>query len=201
MNNIWIVVPIGKREKYIPLLLDTLSRYRENIIFVNNDINYTKFNDVTHITDFQEVNIHRWWNKGIDYAKSQGAEYIVIMNDDISFPKNMIEDMVHKMKEKDAWVCGLAYHAGVFFIIKADSNIKADENLRWWCGDGDIFRQALINDKLIWHKEDNFKHFEHNFQTKSSKYLKDLGKEDLKKYYNKLKDLNQLEYWKPNYVI
>ena len=201
MNNVWIVVPIGKREKYILPLLDNLNNYLEKIIFINNDVNYTKFYGVNHIEDFEEINIHRWWNKGIDYAKSRGAEYIAIINDDISFPQDMIDNMINKMKERDAWVCGLAYHAGVFFIIKANSNVRADETFRWWCGDGDIFRQAMLQDKLIWYKENNFKHFEHNIQTESSEYLKKLGEEDFRVYYKKLKNLDQLQYWKPTYVI
>jgi hypothetical protein len=201
MKNIWIVIPIGKREKYILPLLDNLNKYIGNIIFINNNANYTKFYGVNHIEDFEEINIHRWWNRGIDYAKSRGAEYIVITNDDVSFPEDMIEKMIEKMQEKNALVCGLAHHAGVFFILKADSNIRADESFKWWCGDGDIFRQALLQDSLVWYKENNFKHFEHNVQTESNDYLKNLGKEDFKIYYKKLKDLNQLEYWKPTYVI
>jgi glycosyltransferase involved in cell wall biosynthesis len=200
-NNIWVVIPVGKREKYLPDLIDTLNDYMGNIIFINNNKDYTRFNGIVHIEDFDEVNIHRWWNKGIDYAISKGAEYVVVMNDDISLPQNMIDKAVNKMIDNNSLVCGLAYHAGVFFIIKSDSGIRADESLRWWCGDGDIFRQALLKNALIWYREDSFKHFEHNEQTEENEYLKYLGQEDLKTYYKKLDSLNQLEYWKPDYVI
>jgi hypothetical protein len=200
-NNIWVVIPVGKREKYLPDLIDTLNDYIGNIIFINNNKDYTRFNGIVHIEDFDEINIHRWWNKGIDYAIGKGAEYVVVMNDDISLPQNMIDKAVDKMIDNNSLVCGLAYHAGVFFIIKSDSGIRADESLRWWCGDGDIFRQALLKNGLVWHKEDFFKHFEHNKQTEENEYLKYLGQEDLKTYYKKLDSLNQLEYWKPDYVI
>ena len=200
-SKIWIVIPVGKREKYIPNLLDVLNDYLGRIVIINNSENYSKFHGTHQIEDFDEINIHRWWNKGIDYAIKNGAEYIVIMNDDISFKKDLIERMINKMIDRNADVCGIAKHAGVMFAIKGSSEIRADENLRWWCGDGDIFRQALVKNSLIWYLEDDFIHFELNKQTDENSYLLDLGRKDLDYYRNKLKNINQEEYWIPNYVI
>lgn len=200
-SKIWIVVPVGKREKYLPDLIDTLNDYLEQIVFINNKENYSKFYGVKHIEDFDEINIHRWWNKGLDFAISKGAEYVVIMNDDISFDKKLINNMINKMIERKAEVCGVAKHAGVFFIIKTDSNIRADEDLRWWCGDGDIFRQALERNSLIWYLDESFKHYELNKQTDEDSFLLDLGRKDLEIYKKKLESLNQEYYWIPQYVI
>lgn len=200
-SKVWIVVPVGKREKYLPALIDTLNEYLNQIIFINNKENYSKFYGVNHIEDFDEINIHRWWNKGLDFAKSKGAEYVVIMNDDISFNKNLISSMIDKMVERKAEVCGIVNHAGVFFIIKTDSNIRADENLRWWCGDGDIFRQALERRSLIWYLDNSFIHYELNKQTDEDSFLLELGRKDLETYKNKLKSLDQEYYWIPQYVI
>lgn len=200
-KSVWIVIPVGKREKYLEQLLNNLEEYSNNIIFINNFKGYKKFDNVHHIEDFDEVNIHRWWNKGIDYAKSQGAEYVVIMNDDISFSKTLIQNMINKMIERNSDVCGIAKHAGVLFIINSKSNIRADENLRWWCGDGDIFRQALEKKSLTWYVDESFNHYELNKQTSSSEYLLDLGNKDLIYYKEKLTKLGQTKYWNPTYEV
>jgi hypothetical protein len=195
MDNVWIVVPVGAREKYLNELLDNLDEYAGRIIFINNSIGYTEFDGVVHIEDFGDINISRWWNTGINTAQKMGAEYVAVINDDISFDPSLISDMVYAMKKGDYEVSSAMGNLGVFWIIRASSSIRADENLRWWCGDGDIFRKAKIRGKLINIDTNKLNHLEHNLQTSESEFLKNLGNEDLKRYRAKLEKLGQLEHW------
>ena len=195
MQNTWVVVPVGSREKYLDSLIETLSEYRGRIVFVNNDTNYSIFDGVHHIEDFGEINISRWWNTGIDFAKQNGAEYVAVINDDIYFDPSLISEMVLEMEKGNYEVSSAMGNLGVFWIIKTSSEIRADETLRWWCGDGDIFREAKIVGKLLNYKTSKLVHLEHNLQTSESDYLTKLGNEDLKRYRAKLERLGQLENW------
>jgi len=195
LKNIWIVVPVGPREKYLDSLLKHLSYYEGKIVFVNNHKPYTIFENVHHLEDFEETNISRWWNRGIEFAKSRGAEYVAVINDDVFFDPSIIGEMVQQMAQGDYEVSSAMGNLGVFWIIDTRSEIRADENLRWWCGDGDIFREAKIRGKLLNFHTNKLKHLEHNLQTSSSSFLTQLGSDDLKRYRLKLERLGQLEHW------
>jgi hypothetical protein len=195
LQNIWIVIPVGPRHKYLEQLVNILSEYKGRIVFVNNHSPYPVFDGVHHIEDLEEINIHRWWNTGIEFAKKNGAKYVAVLNDDMVFESSLIFDMVVAMKKGNYEVSSAMGNLGVFWIIDSDSDIKADETLRWWCGDGDIFRQAKIKNKLLNYETNKLYHLEHNVQTSENDELRRIGQEDLKKYRKKLKDLGQLEHW------
>jgi hypothetical protein len=195
LQNTWVVVPVGSRHKYLEQLVNILDQYKGRIVFVNNYKPYPVFDGVHHIEDFEEINIHRWWNRGIEFAKSNGAKYAVVINDDVLFEQSLISDMITEMELGGYEVCSAMDNLGIFWIIDTVSEIRADENLRWWCGDGDIFRQAKIKNKLLNFETNKLHHLEHNVQTSESEYLRRLGKEDLAKYRAKLERLGQLEHW------
>jgi hypothetical protein len=195
LQNTWVVVPVGSRHKYLDQLVDILSDYKGKIVFVNNHFPYPVFDGVHHLEDFEEINIHRWWNRGIEFAKDNGAKYVAVINDDVVFDSSLISDMVASMENGNYEISSAMGNLGVFWIIDTLSDIRADEDMRWWCGDGDIFRQAKIKGKLLNYETNKLYHLEHNLQTSSNEMLRELGKEDLKKYRAKLERLGQLEHW------
>ena len=194
-DTIWIVIPVGQREKYIPQILTLLEEYKNRIVFVNNNADYSRYDGVHHVEDFLPINIHRWWNTGIQYAAEHGARYVAVLNDDIIFDPLIIEDMANKMNIGNYEVSSALGNLGAFWVIDTNSDIRADENMRWWCGDGDIFRQAKIKNKLLNYETEKIIHLEHNLQTASSQFLTELGKNDLIYYRQKLKRLGQMEHW------
>jgi hypothetical protein len=195
LQNTWVVVPVGSRHKYLEQLANILDQYRDRIVFVNNYQPYPVFEGVHHLEDFEEINIHRWWNRGIEFAKSNGAKYVAVVNDDVLFDQSLIFDMVAAMEKGHYEVSSAMGNLGIFWIIDTASEIRADEDLRWWCGDGDIFRQAKIKGKLLNFDTNKLYHLEHNVQTSENEYLRKLGQEDLTKYRAKLERLGQLEHW------
>jgi hypothetical protein len=195
LQNTWVVVPVGSRHKYLEQLVNILDQYKGRIVFVNNHKPYPVFDGVHHIEDFEEINIHRWWNRGIEFAKSNGAKYVAVINDDVLFDQSLIFDMVGAMEKGNYEVSSAMGNLGIFWIINTASEIRADEDLQWWCGDGDIFRQAKIKGKLLNFNTNKLYHLEHNVQTSENEHLRKLGREDLKKYREKLERLGQLEHW------
>lgn len=101
------------------------------------------------------VNLSKLWNLGIQYTV---GDYIAILNDDLTISQGSLESLAEKLDHSPASVAypgpverlytgpQLANHyermPGYCFVLRRASDIKADENLRWWCGDNDIDMQA-----------------------------------------------------------
>lgn len=178
LSDIWIVIPVGPREKYIPNLLNKLSKYKNRIVIINNHIGYTKYEDVHQIEDFQDINIHRWWNTGIDYAEKHGAKYVVVLNDDLDFDENFIEELCKFNYEGKYSVSNVQQYPGSAWVLDLDSKIRADENLKWWFGDRKVFSDAEKINGVGSYTPQYFIHFEPDNQTTSSQILLDLAIED-----------------------
>jgi hypothetical protein len=191
MDNLWIVIAVGPREKYLSSLLNKLNSFKGRIVFVNNNKPYKKFDGVHHIEDFEEVNIHRWWNKGINYAKDMGATHVAIINDDLDFSKDFISEMYDFVIKNNYLVCDVGNSGnggGAAFIIDLSSGFMMEESLRWWYGDTLLFDRAKKVKRFGRFNHPSFKHFEPNKQMIESGFLSELTHND-KKQYSKLRKL------------
>jgi hypothetical protein len=187
LNNIWIVVPVGPREKYIINLLNKLSGYKDRIVFINNHKGYTTYENVHHLEDFEDINIHRWWNKGIDYAQKHGAKYVVVLNDDLDFDEDFVEGLYNFNYKNNYAVSNVASSPGAAWILDLKHNIRADENLKWWFGDRKIFKEAEQLGGVGSYSPNYFIHFEPDNQTTNNQILLDLAINDA--VYTRMNDI------------
>jgi len=188
LSNIWIVVAVGKREKYLENLLSKLIDYEGRIVFVNNYKQYKKFKNVHHIEDFEEINIYRWWNKGIDYAEKHGAKYVVVLNDDLDFDRNFVKNLYGKLRLYGHAIVDTTNsgnNGGAAWIMDLSYKLRLNESFRWWYGDTEIFNRAKKIKRFGRYTSKNFKHLEPSKQTKEDKKLLELIKQD-ENLYNKL---------------
>ena len=94
------------------------------------------------------LNISRWWNKGINYALSQGdADAILILNDDVVLPDGWLYKIVRAILDGNTGASadrtdGYGMISGYAFGLNPKDNVLCDENLVWWYGDDDIQRQC-----------------------------------------------------------
>lgn len=97
-------------------------------------------------------NISRWWNDGIIRANRlawqdhHAKEWNhVVLNDDVIVPAGWVDTMNTALRTGTA---DLAYPnmwhkiTGYAFMLRAETGIRADEDLVWWFGDDDIEYQA-----------------------------------------------------------
>jgi hypothetical protein len=195
MKNVWFVVPIGKRQKYIPQLLESLAVHKGKIVFVNNYVEYEKYDGVHHIEDFGDLNISRWWNVGIDYCLNNGASHVFILNDDISFSDSFIDDMMTTLINNNSAICSATGGGGSAFVMDLKYNLRADEELKWWCGDGDIFRQAYESAGFCWHNDPTFLQLESTVLTYSTPGLLEIANKDIQTYRKKLERLGKSDFY------
>jgi glycosyltransferase involved in cell wall biosynthesis len=129
-------------------------------------------NYFVHRDDEQPPNLSRLWNIGLNWAaRIQAAENYVpapsdyavaILNDDVLLPPRLLyrlaADLIYydvdiafpcsldKSREvnKDNPFPGVGRRlTGWCFMVRGSSGLRADESLRWWCGDDDLQAQAV----------------------------------------------------------
>lgn len=99
------------------------------------------------IDDFGPVNIHRWWNTGLDVLQTR---YALVVNDDVSLPPDAPAEMVDRLQRDDAWLCGADPVAmtGWCWMLDLTSPLRPDERFRWFFGDNDLWLRAGQAGKL-----------------------------------------------------
>lgn len=147
-----MTIPTGTRRDYLADIIKESQLSPERIVIVHT-VESEPIPEVHNIWDLDEINIHRWWNKGIDYAIKHGAEYVAVLNDDLKLkdnPINKIADAMHKAGTS----LGIPYPftggiCGYCFVINIKDNIRPDERFRWWYGDNDLYLQAQKKNGIL----------------------------------------------------
>jgi hypothetical protein len=111
-------------------------------------------------------NLSHLWNVGLRWAEreartaSQDEWLVAVLNDDVTLPPNWFDVMEQAMRETGAAAASsgavptrvhhikpgvTALHErmeGHAFCLAGHRGLRADERLRWWCGDNDLDMQA-----------------------------------------------------------
>lgn len=188
VEDLWMVIPTATRRDYIPDIIKESGIDKDKIVIVHTKNDNEPYYEVNNIYDTGEINIQRWWNKGIDFVTSKGGRYVAILNDDVRLAGNPLNTIATVMKETGAglgypypfqgWVCGYC------FIIDLATDIRPDERYRWWYGDRDLDLQARKQGGVV-HVPAMVKHIEGNILTTQNKELQELSKIDEDLFFEK----------------
>jgi len=181
MNSIWVVVPVGERETYLPNLLNNLTQFYNKIVFVNNSPNYSRYPGVHHVKDFGPLNIYRWWNTGINYAEQYGAEYVAVLNDDTTFNPNFIQTLYRFLVANDLAIVDVENSGnggGAAWMMDLSYGLRLDERFQWWFGDKELFDRAKAMGKFQRLHVDGFQHMKPNENLASNPQLQTLVQQD-----------------------
>lgn len=185
LDKLWITIPVGSREKYLPDLLVSLKDFHSRIVFVNNVAGYTKYDNVHHIEDFEDINIYRWWNKGIDFAEKQGAEYVAVLNDDLMFDHTFIPSLYNYLVRNKLAIADTDRSnngGGAAWLMDLSFNLRLDERFRWWYGDTELFDRAKHVYKFEKFVPGYFKHLHPNGSLDSRDDLQEIALQDRELY-------------------
>jgi predicted pyridoxine 5'-phosphate oxidase superfamily flavin-nucleotide-binding protein len=176
--DIWLTIPSGDRRQYLPDIIKE-SQIPLNKIVIVHTVESEPIDGVNNIWDLEPVNIHRWWNRGIDVARTFGADYIAVLNDDLRLKNNPINKIANRMRDTKSVLGYPVPNIGIGYcwVIDIKSNIRADENFRWWYGDDDIRMQATILGEVIYVPVE-VNHLHPNQLTSDNKDLMELTKAD-----------------------
>lgn len=154
--NPWLVVPtLGNRDaSLVPLLRDA---GMPSVVIWTGDVGMTSY--VTQklarasLRD-GSMNIQQWWNRGIDFAVRQGADVVVVVNDDVEAAPGALLELAGWIESGEGaapmlvWP-GTPEHAagrvtditGWCFALDP-TRIRPDESFLWWWGDNDLELRA-----------------------------------------------------------
>jgi len=191
-NDLWVVIPTATRREYIPSIIENAGIPKNQIVVVHTIENNEEYSEVHNIEDLDEINIQRWWNRGINFAMARGARYVALVNDDIEIRDNALQKIVAAMEETSAvlgypypfegWVCGYC------LVLDLSSNVRPDEKYRWWYGDRDIDLQAK-QEGLVIGVAAKVRHIHGNELTRDNPKLMELTKIDEEYFFDKWKDV------------
>ena len=158
----WLVVPtLGNRDASLLPLLDgagmpavvvctgpaSPQRYREHA-------DQSGRAGRVHAFAARGMNIHKWWNDGIDLAVDRGADCVVVVNDDVAAaPGALLELAAHiEAGVSDApmlvWPDDPEHGKGRVTSLTGwcwaidPHRIRPDEAFSWWYGDNDLELRA-----------------------------------------------------------
>lgn len=188
LDNVWVTVPVGEREQYLPRLLMGLVDFYDRIVFVNNHRDYSTYPGVHHVEDFGPTNIYRWWNVGINYAQRNGAEYVAVLNDDLEFDNDFIKAFHTYLVGNNLAVADMhntGNGGGAAWIMDLSYGLRLDERYRWYYGDTELFNRAIEMGKFGKFVYDNFRHLNPNGHLVSDPKLGALVAEDEALYWSR----------------
>ena len=176
--DIWLTIPSGDRRQYLPDIIKE-SQIPLNKIVIVHTVESEPIEGVNNIWDLEPVNIHRWWNHGIDMAKESNADYIAVLNDDLILKNNPINKIADRMSNTKSVIGYPVPNIGIGYcwVLDLKSNLRADENYRWWYGDDDIRLRALEIGEVI-HVPTEVNHLHPNQLTTNNPHLMELTKAD-----------------------
>ncbi|HET9725767.1 MAG TPA: hypothetical protein VFP28_02555 [Gemmatimonadales bacterium] len=159
--NPWIVVPtLGNRDASLVTLLRA-AQMPSVVVWTHpegatDDISPELWESSGSfvIDPADPMNIQRWWNAGIEHAVQQGADIVVVTNDDISAePGALLELAAHIEPGAEGspmlvWPEDTAHAStrvtgitGYCFALDP-ARIRPDEAFSWWWGDHDLELRA-----------------------------------------------------------
>lgn len=90
---------------------------------------------VTVVEDPGPLNIHRWWNRGIDWLVEQGCTKVAVLNDDLVIAPDTLPKLWRGMGGATLALATEDGPSGHLFMLDATHGVRPDESFRWYCGD------------------------------------------------------------------
>lgn len=112
--------------------------FSNKIVFINSIDNYKKYDGVVHIECFEEINISKFINIGIDYAISNGATHVFVLSTPANFDPFIISESILNCPDTEL----INISDGTAFILSSSSSLRIDESFRLWFWDNDFYRIA-----------------------------------------------------------
>lgn len=171
MNRFAVIPTRGDRDEELRRCVAAIQPQVDRVIVVDNSDQGVYFDgpqipefDVLYLPE-QPPNLSRLWNMGLDRAEELEGQIhtnweVAVLNDDAIVPPSFFEQLSAAMRSAGAaagsycgdggpWlhttpgVTSLSQRlCGWAFMLNGGRGLRADERLRWWCGDNDLDMQA-----------------------------------------------------------
>lgn len=97
---------------------------------------------VTVVEDAGPVNIHRWWNTGINLLAERGCTRVAVLNDDLVIGPDTLPALWRGMGSATLGLVEGQGPSGHLFMLDVTHGVRPDESYRWYCGDLQLVADA-----------------------------------------------------------
>lgn len=189
MADVWVTVPTAGRDT-LTEAIDSTGIPRDRTVIVKTAPDAVLPGGCHVVEDFGEINIHRWWNAGIDYAEAHGATHVLVINDDVLLDETTVPALLDGMEGRAA--IGSPGAGGIFegdlpdwrvmngacWLLDLATGLRADERYRWWYGDNDLDWRARTQHGGVASVRCYFQHLHANELTAASPALTRITDDD-----------------------
>ena len=189
MAVVWVTVPTAGRDT-LTAAIDSTGVPRDRTVIVATAPDAIRPEGCHVVEDFGEINIHRWWNAGLDYAQAHGATHVLIINDDVLLDETTVPALLDGMEGRAA--IGSPGAGGIFegdlpewrvmngacWLLDLATGLRADERYRWWYGDNDLDWRARTEHGGVASVRCYFQHVHANELTAASPELMRITEDD-----------------------
>ena len=88
------------------------------------------------------LNIHRWWNVGIDLLDEAGCTRVAVLNDDVVIAPDTLPRMVRGLAGATLALLDEEGPSGHCWVLNVTHGVRPDESFRWHCGDFQLIADA-----------------------------------------------------------
>lgn len=159
----------------------------ERIVVVATGNGWHETYAATVIHDAGELNIHRWWNEGIDALTARGCVRVAVLNDDVEITPDTLPELAGAFGEPftpgphgaTLALCGRpGSPSGHAWMLNTSHGVRPDESYTWWCGDLQLQADAAAAGGVVRAPAAWCRHLHHNEATVADAYLAKTGRED-----------------------
>ena len=90
------MIPTANRHKYLADIFNASGIPEQRRLLIRTEQG-TDISGAINIKATDTFNIQVWWNQGIDFAKSHGAEFVAVLNDDTKLNQGDLEILIQKL--------------------------------------------------------------------------------------------------------
>lgn len=94
------------------------------------------------IHDPGPVNIHRWWNAGIDLLAERGCTRVAVLNDDVAISPDTLPRMARALAGATLALLDDGGPSGHCWMLNVTHGVRPDESYRWYSGDLQLIADA-----------------------------------------------------------
>lgn len=96
----------------------------------------------TWVADDGPLNIHRWWNTGIDLLAERGCTRVAVLNDDLIISPDTLPRLWRGMGSATLALATDEGPSGHLFMLDLGHGVRPDEAYAWYCGDLQLIADA-----------------------------------------------------------
>jgi len=197
--NYRIVIPTaGANPEILSALIQDPTVDPMSIIIIQTSAEFVPPRVGKVIVDLGEINIQRWWSAGIAWAELGGAEFAIVLNDDVLVSGSNLNILVSQL---DASRCALAPPGrtvslnrsiwplkritdGAIWALRLSSGLRPNQSLRWAYGDDDLDIRARLRFGGLLIVPVPYNHVNVNLATSTRSDLLRLSEQDRKTFRN-----------------